>query len=269
MRSSRCSRWSRCIGFDRRPRRCSACKPPRWRSGAIPVYMLAMRRLRNPIFATVFAATFLLHPALGRTNLENYHPDSFLIPILGFAIYAAVENRPRLFVVCSVLALLCKEDVVLVLLPLALWYAWRHNRRVGGHRRRRLGVGRVRRDGRRHEVIGRRVDAQRVPVAVQRVRSCVLVDAPRQRLPEGVRHPARARRAVSARRRPAERPAVLRVADARADGSRVPRCTRARADDSPGVRGERVQHRRASSTRSRFTIRWCCSRRSRWGPSTP
>ncbi len=101
-------------------------------SGAIPVYMLAMRRLRNPIFATVFAATFLLHPALARTNLENYHPDSFLIPILGFAIYAAVENRPRMFVVFSVLALLCKEDVVLVLLPLALWYAWRHNRRVGG-----------------------------------------------------------------------------------------------------------------------------------------
>jgi uncharacterized membrane protein len=100
-------------------------------SGAIPVYLLAMRRLRNPVLATVFAATFLLHPALGRTNLENYHPDSFLIPVLGFAIYAAVENRARLFVVCSMLALLCKEDVVLILLPLALWYAWRHNRRVG------------------------------------------------------------------------------------------------------------------------------------------
>ena len=90
-----------------------------------------MRRLQNPAFATVLAAAFLLHPALAQTNLENYHPDSFLVPILGFALYAAIENKPRLFVVCSVLALLCKEDVVLILLPVAIWYALRHNRRVG------------------------------------------------------------------------------------------------------------------------------------------
>jgi uncharacterized membrane protein len=100
-------------------------------AGAVPVYMLAMRRLAEPAYACVFALAFLVHPALGLTNLENYHPDSFLVPVLGFAIYAAVENRPRMFVVMSVLAMLCKEDVFLVLVPLALWYAWRHNRRVG------------------------------------------------------------------------------------------------------------------------------------------
>lgn len=99
--------------------------------GAVPVYLLAMRRSLGPIVATVFVAVFLLHPALGQTNLENFHPDAFLVPILGFAIYAAVEHRPRLFVVCSVLALLCKEDVVLVLLPLAVWYWFRRDRRTG------------------------------------------------------------------------------------------------------------------------------------------
>ena len=40
-------------------------------AGAIPVYLLAMRRLSNPLFATVLAAAFLLHPALAQTNLEN------------------------------------------------------------------------------------------------------------------------------------------------------------------------------------------------------
>jgi len=100
-------------------------------AGAIPVYMLAIRRSLGPVLATVFVAAFLLHPALGLTNLENYHPDSFLVPILGFAIYAAVERRTRMFVVCCLLALLCKEDVVLVLLPLAAWYCWRRDRRVG------------------------------------------------------------------------------------------------------------------------------------------
>ncbi len=99
--------------------------------GAVPVYMLAMRRLANPLFATILAAAFLLHPALAQTNLENFHPDALLVPILGFAIYAAVENKPRMFVVFSVLALLGKEDVVLILLPLLVWFAFRRNRRLG------------------------------------------------------------------------------------------------------------------------------------------
>ena len=100
-------------------------------SGAVPVYLLAMRRLCSHAYAAFFVVVFLLYPALSRTNLENFHPDSFLVPLVGFLVYAAVENRPRLFVVCSVLALLCKEDVVLIVLPLAVWFALRRDRRVG------------------------------------------------------------------------------------------------------------------------------------------
>jgi uncharacterized membrane protein len=99
--------------------------------GAVPVYMLAMRRLANPLYATILAAAFLLHPALAQTNLENFHPDALLVPILGFAIYAAVEDKPRMFIVFSVLALLGKEDVVLILLPLIIWFAFRRHRRLG------------------------------------------------------------------------------------------------------------------------------------------
>jgi uncharacterized membrane protein len=99
--------------------------------GAVPVYMLVMRRMNNPAFATVLAISFLLHPALAQTNLENYHPDSFLIPIMGFVLYAAIENKPRMLIVFSVLALLCKEDVVLILLPVLIWFAWRRNLRLG------------------------------------------------------------------------------------------------------------------------------------------
>jgi uncharacterized membrane protein len=99
--------------------------------GAVPVYMLSMRRLKSPIFATVFALAFLLHPALAQTNLENYHPDSFLVPIMGFVIYAAIQNKPRMLIVFTILALLCKEDVVLIILPLLLWYAWRRNPKLG------------------------------------------------------------------------------------------------------------------------------------------
>ncbi len=53
------------------------------------------------------------------------------MPILGFLLYAAIENKPRMLVVFSVLALLCKEDAAFVVLLVAIWYAWRRNRGLG------------------------------------------------------------------------------------------------------------------------------------------
>lgn len=99
--------------------------------GAIPVYLLALKRLGSVVLATALGAAFLLHPALGWTNLENFHPDAFLVLFMSLAIYAAIEDRHRLFVVSAVLALLVKEDVVLILLPLAVWFAIRRNRVTG------------------------------------------------------------------------------------------------------------------------------------------
>jgi uncharacterized membrane protein len=99
--------------------------------GAVPVYMLSMRLLKQPILAALLAGAFLLHPALSQSNLENYHPDSFLVPLVGFVIYAAVIDKRRMLVIFFALALLGKEDSVLILLPIALWFAWRRNRRLG------------------------------------------------------------------------------------------------------------------------------------------
>jgi uncharacterized membrane protein len=99
--------------------------------GAVPVYLLAMRLLRRPELAMLLAAAFLAYPALAQSNLENFHPDCLLVPILGFAIYAAVINKQRMFIVCAALALLCKEDAVLIVLPIAVWFALRRDRRIG------------------------------------------------------------------------------------------------------------------------------------------
>ena len=76
-------------------------------------------------------ATYLLHPAVGWTNLENFHPDAFLGVFVGFAIYAALERKWRLYAVFVVLSLLVKEDVSLVIVPLGIWVAIRRDRRIG------------------------------------------------------------------------------------------------------------------------------------------
>ncbi len=100
-------------------------------AGAIPVFLYGRRRLGSEWLALVGAATYLLHPAVSWTNLENFHPDSFAGVFVGFAIYGALERKWRLYAVFVVLSLLVKEDVSLVVVPLGVWVALRRDRRIG------------------------------------------------------------------------------------------------------------------------------------------
>ncbi|HSL74850.1 MAG TPA: DUF2079 domain-containing protein [Ilumatobacteraceae bacterium] len=100
-------------------------------AGAIPVFLYGRRRLGSEWLALVGSGAYLLHPAVGWTNLENFHPDSFLGVFVGFAIYAALERKWRLYAVFVVLSLLVKEDVALVIVPLGVWVALRRDRRIG------------------------------------------------------------------------------------------------------------------------------------------
>jgi uncharacterized membrane protein len=100
-------------------------------AGSIPVFLYGRKRLGSEWLALIGAATYLLHPAVGWTNLENFHPDAFLGVFIGGAICAALERRWRLYAVFVVLSLLVKEDVSLVIVPLGIWVALRRDRRIG------------------------------------------------------------------------------------------------------------------------------------------
>jgi uncharacterized membrane protein len=98
---------------------------------AIPVFLLARRVLHNSWIALLPALAFLLNPALGWVNVENFHPDSFEVPLVLFALYFMTVHRWRAYMAMVVLALLVKEDVALLVVPLGLYVAFRHDRRVG------------------------------------------------------------------------------------------------------------------------------------------
>jgi uncharacterized membrane protein len=100
-------------------------------AGAIPVFLYGRRRLESEWFALIAAATYLLHPAVGWANLENFHPDSFLGVFIGVALYGALERKWKLYAAFVVLSLLVKEDVSLVVVPLGIWVALRRDRRIG------------------------------------------------------------------------------------------------------------------------------------------
>ena len=99
--------------------------------GAIPIYAYARKRVESDALGCVFACTYLIYPAVSWTNVENFHPDSFLGVLIAAALWAALGRRWRWYAIAAVLALLVKEDVVLVVAPIGVWVALRRDLRIG------------------------------------------------------------------------------------------------------------------------------------------
>lgn len=98
---------------------------------AVPIYILAQKWMKHTVVATLLAATYLLNPALQMGNLEQFHPESFLVLFITLAIYAAIEYKPVMFALMVALALLVKEDTVLLLAPLGVWVGFRRSWKWG------------------------------------------------------------------------------------------------------------------------------------------
>jgi uncharacterized membrane protein len=99
--------------------------------GALPIFLFARKRLQSEAMALVLAVSYLLHPAVGFTNRENFHPDGYIAVLFGVAVYAALERKWRLYGVFVLLSLMVKEDVSLVVIPLGVWVAIRRDWRYG------------------------------------------------------------------------------------------------------------------------------------------
>lgn len=97
----------------------------------IPIYLLALERMKSSWMATVMLAAFLLHPALQWGTLDEFHPEAFLVLFAATALYSAVMWKPGLLGAASVACLLTKEDSFLFVFPLAVWVAFCRDRRVG------------------------------------------------------------------------------------------------------------------------------------------
>jgi uncharacterized membrane protein len=100
-------------------------------AGTIPIYLLAKRLLSSGAMACGAAVVWLANPALNGGAMENFHPDSFLALFIPLTLYAAFAQKWKLFAVAVLLSVLVKEDVLLVMIPIGLFVAWRFDRRRG------------------------------------------------------------------------------------------------------------------------------------------
>jgi uncharacterized membrane protein len=100
-------------------------------AGTVPIYLLAKRLLNSGVMACGAALMWLANPALNGGAMENFHPDSFLALFIPMTLYAAFTQSWKLFAAAVLLSVLVKEDVLLVMVPIGLFVAWRFDRRRG------------------------------------------------------------------------------------------------------------------------------------------
>lgn len=82
--------------------------------GALPVYLLARERLNSQAAGLVFAAAYLLYPAMHNTNLFDVHGIVFSTSLILCAFYFLDKERSGWFLFFAFLALLCREDIAIV-----------------------------------------------------------------------------------------------------------------------------------------------------------
>jgi uncharacterized membrane protein len=107
---------------------------------AVSVYLIGSRRLGSPLAGLAVAAAYLAFPALQWAAVWHFHPETLAAGFLGLAALAADRQRWRQMAVWLALALLCKEDVGLVVAGFGA-LLWATGQATVGRRTLAAGLG--------------------------------------------------------------------------------------------------------------------------------
>lgn len=88
-------------------------------SGVVPAYLLARRELGRAA-GVVLAAAWALHPSIQGLCLDEFHSLSLAAPLFAWLALALSARATKGYLVALALALACREDVAIVLVPLGL-----------------------------------------------------------------------------------------------------------------------------------------------------
>src|SRR5260370_10613728 len=100
--------------------------------GAPPGFGIPRPGFQDERPAAAFAVLYLVNPSLHGINVRDIHAAALAIPLLLAAIYFAEVGRPWLFVLATVLTLMCREDAALPVMGLGVWLALRRRRWLAG-----------------------------------------------------------------------------------------------------------------------------------------
>jgi uncharacterized membrane protein len=101
-------------------------------AGALPLYWLGRKYLSSDKDAGLIAVAYLLAPSVTANALFEFHAVALAVPLLLFSIWFLDEGRFLPFAAAAGGAMLCQEQIGLIVACLGLWYAGRTRRFVPG-----------------------------------------------------------------------------------------------------------------------------------------
>jgi uncharacterized membrane protein len=85
---------------------------------ALPLYFLALRLTGRRYIAFMLGLGWLLHPLVQQANLKDFHPDALEGVFILAAFWFFELRRPLLYAAALGLAMMCKEDVALLVVAM-------------------------------------------------------------------------------------------------------------------------------------------------------
>ena len=97
-------------------------------AGAIPLYWLGRKHLPSARDAALIGAAYLICPAIQWNALHEFDAVALSVPLLLACVWFLDEDRIWAFAVAASLAVLCQEQIGLIVACLGLVYGWRTRR---------------------------------------------------------------------------------------------------------------------------------------------
>jgi uncharacterized membrane protein len=97
-------------------------------TGAIPLYWLGRKHLQSSCDAALISAAYLISPVVTWNALHEFDAVALSVPLLMACVWFLDEERLWAFAVAAGLAVLCQEQIGLIVACLGVAYGWRTRR---------------------------------------------------------------------------------------------------------------------------------------------
>lgn len=118
-----------------------AAEPVYLALAAVPVYMIANKKLDSRVLGVVFAAAWLMNPILQQKTFKDFHVDGMVPLLLLGAVAAYLHGRRLLYFVLLLLTLGCKEEMAVAVTALGVFLFFGEKDRKTGAATFALGLG--------------------------------------------------------------------------------------------------------------------------------
>lgn len=100
--------------------------------GALPLYWLGKKVLKNENLALLVPGLYLMNPMVHDVNLYDFHPLALAMPIIIFAFFFMHQKRYKLFLLSCFLLIITKEEMSLIVLMFGFYLFFRQKERLLG-----------------------------------------------------------------------------------------------------------------------------------------